>query len=185
MTIEKALEDYCQQAIDSGATNALVTQPNRIVTAPWVQLKCQFGCPRYGYFYTCPPHTPTSEYTRKILDSYNRVLLFQLQWTKGEQSGREISKYMDNVVSMEIEMFLDGFYRAFSMLCGPCILCRHKESGCGILHEEPCRFPGKARPSMEGCGIDVFQTAHNHGFPLKTTRTEEEPRNLYSIILVD
>ena len=185
MTIEKSLDDYCQKAVANGATRALITQPNQIITAPWVHLKCQFGCPRYGKFYVCPPHTPTSDQTRAVLDSYNRVILFQLQWTKGEQSGREISKYTDNVVSMETEMFLDGFYRALSMLCGPCILCRHTESSCGILNDESCRFPEKARPSMEGCGIDVFQTAHNHGLPLETTRTEEETRNLYCLILVD
>ncbi len=183
MTIERNLDDYCRKAIAGGATSVLVTQPNRIATAPWVLLKCQFGCGGYGKYYCCPPYSPTPEQTRQVLDSYNRALLFRLEWTKGQQSGREISNYFKNVVSMEIEMFLDGFYRAFSMLCGPCILCRHTE--CGVHSNEPCRHPEKARPSMEGCGIDVFQTAHNHGLPLKTVRTEEETRNLYCVILVD
>lgn len=183
MTIEKNLDKYCQTAIDRGASHALVTHPSRIVTAPWVRLKCQFGCSFYSKTYCCPPHTPTPKETRQLLDSYNRAILLHLQWTKDQQSGREIARYYENVVSMETELFLDGFYRAFSMIGGPCTLCRH--TGCNVLRNEPCHFPEKARPSMEGMGIDVFQTALNHSMPLKTLRTQEETRNLYCLLLVD
>lgn len=183
MTVERSLDDYCRKALAGGATDALVIEPGRIITAPWVRLKCQFGCGLYGKSYCCPPHTPTPEQTRQVLDGYDRAILFHLQWTKGEQSGREITRFMDGVVAMERELFLDGFYRAFSMLNGPCILCRH--NGCGMLSDERCRFPEKARLSMEACGIDVFQTAHNHGLPLKTLRAEDETRNIYCVILVD
>ena len=90
MTIEKNLDKYCQTAIDRGASHALVTHPSRIVTAPWVRLKCQFGCSFYSKTYCCPPHTPTPKETRQLLDSYNRAILLHLQWTKDQQSGREL-----------------------------------------------------------------------------------------------
>ncbi len=182
MTIARNLSDHCQKAVAAGATHAIVTEPSRIVTAPWVRWKCQFGCDNYGKAYTCPPHTPTPEQTRQVLDSYNRAILFHLQWTKGVQSGRVIKNYFDNVVAMERELFLDGFYRAFAMLAGYCFTCK---DGCAMLQNRPCNFPLKTRPSMESCGIDVFQTAHNHGFPLHTLRTEEETRNIYCLLLVD
>jgi predicted metal-binding protein len=181
MTIDRSLEKYCQKATDAGITHALVTGPGRIVTAPWVRLKCQFGCATYGKSYCCPPHTPTPQETRQILDSYSRVILLHLQWTKGEQSGREIKNYLENVAAMEREFFMDGFYRAYCMLAGPCLLCKE----CALLKNQPCNFGKKARPSMEAHGIDVFQTAHNHGLPLTTLRTEEETRNLYCLMLVD
>lgn len=183
MTVHRTLEDYCQRAVAAGATQALVIEPSCIVTAPWVRWKCQFGCRDYNKNFCCPPHTPTPKQTRQVLDSYNRAILFHLQWTKGKQSGKEITKYFNNVVAMEKELFQDGFYRAFSMLAGPCILCRGSQ--CALLENEPCRFPEKARPSMEGCGIDVFQTVYNYGLPVHTLRTEEETRNIYCLVLVD
>lgn len=181
--MEKSLEDYCRKAIENGGSNALVTQPKFIVTAPWVRLKCMYGCKSYGKYHCCPPYTPTPEQTRQILDSYNRVILFHLQWTKAQQRGSEILKYMNNVVSMEFELFKDGFYKAFAMVAGSCSHCRH--TGCAVLSDKPCCSPEKARPSMEGCGIDVFQTAHNHGLPLNTLSNEEETRNIYCLLLVD
>lgn len=182
MAIEKTLEQYCQEAIAAGATHAVVTQPGLVITAPWVRWKCQFGCDHYGKSWLCPPRTPTPEETRQTLDSYNRAILFHLEWTRGKQSGRVIKDYFDNVVALERELFLDGFYRAFALLAGYCFTCRE---GCAVLQNQPCRFPLKARPSMEACGIDVFQTVHDHGMPLRTVRTQDETRNIYCLLLVD
>jgi len=181
VTANKSLDEYCQRAVAAGATHALVTEPKRIVTAPWVRWKCQFGCSYHGTSYCCPPYTPTPEQSRQTFDSYNRAILFHLQWTKGVQRGREIKNYMNNVVDMERELFLDGFYRAYAMIAGYCILCKE----CTLPQNRPCIFPEKARPSMEACGIDVFQTARNHDLPLYTVRTEEETRNIYCLLLVD
>lgn len=182
MSIGKSLDAYCQKAITvGGATHALVTEARSIITAPWVRWKCQFGCENYSKYYCCPPHSPTPEQTRQTLDSYNRAILFHLQWTKGVQSGRVIKNYFETVYALERELFLDGYYRAFCLLAGPCIHCKE----CAIVQSKPCLFPAKARPSMEGSGIDVYQTAHNHGLPLHTLRTVEETRNIYCLLLVD
>jgi predicted metal-binding protein len=97
------------------------------------------------------------------------------------QRGREIKNYMETVVALERELFLNGFYRAYSMLAGPCILCKE----CAFLNNLPCTFPDKARPSMEASGIDVYQSAHNHGLPLSPLRSEDETRNIYCLLLVD
>jgi len=183
MTIERSLEDYCRKAKEDGCANVLVTHPKLIVTAPWVRLKCMYGCESYGKYHCCPPYTPSPEQTRQILDSYNRVILFHLQWTKDKQRGSEILKYMNNVIFLEGELFKNGFYKAFTMLAGPCTLCGHGD--CAVLSDKPCRFPEKARPSMEGCGIDVFETVHNHGLPLNTLHNKEETRNIYCLLLVD
>jgi len=53
--------------------------------------------------------------------------------------------------------FLSGFHKAFVFSAGHCSLCdKCPEDG-------RCRFPEKARPSMEGSGIDVYETARNAG----------------------
>jgi hypothetical protein len=38
---------------------------------------------------------------------------------------------------------------------------------------------------MEACGIDVFKTARDNGFPIKVVRAHEEERNIYGVILVE
>jgi predicted metal-binding protein len=181
MTSEKSLERYCQKAMAQGATHALLTTPQRIITAPWVLWKCQFGCANYGQMYCCPPQTPAAEETRRTLDSYSRLILFHLQWTKSVQSGTEIKKYLENVMALEKELFFEGFYKAFALLSGPCILCK----ACAMREGHPCNFRDKARPSMEACGIDVYGTALEHGLPIHTLRAKEETRNLYCLLLVD
>jgi len=48
-------EMFAQRAMEQGALSAKVIEPGSIVTAPWVRLKCQFGCGRYGKSHCCPP----------------------------------------------------------------------------------------------------------------------------------
>jgi len=38
---------------------------------------------------------------------------------------------------------------------------------------------------MEGCGIDVFQTARNNGFFIQPLREKTENQNLYRLMLVE
>jgi predicted metal-binding protein len=175
------LEQYCQQAKTNGVTDAIVTKPSLIITAPWVRLKCQFGCGGYGKSYCCPPHAPTPQQTREILDSFNRAIFFHFKCEKGIENGGAREKYLKTVADMEQTLFLDGYYRTFCFLEGPCVLCKQ----CSLLENKACNFPRKARPSMEACGIDVFQTAKNHGFPIHTLREKTETQNLYCLMLVD
>jgi|GEM_PF-2393063 len=85
--------------------------------------------------------------------------------------------YLDMLVNLEGELFKDGFYKAFVMLAGPCVLCRE----CGLKENAPCRFPAKMRPSMEACGIDVYQTASNNGFFINTLKEKIETQNIYCL----
>jgi predicted metal-binding protein len=60
--------------------------------------------------------------TRKVIDSYQKVILLHRRLLKGEKrcvKGRAFSKA---IVRIEIEMFLDGYYKAWSMGSGPCDL---------------------------------------------------------------
>ena len=48
-----------------------------------------------------------------------------------------------------------------------------------------CRHPYEARPSMEACGIDVFQTARDAGFPIEVLTSYDDTPNFYSLLLVE
>jgi predicted metal-binding protein len=47
------------------------------------------------------------------------------------------------------------------------------------------RYPDRARPSMEACGIDVFTTARSQSFPLKVLRSRKEKGNYYGLLLLE
>jgi predicted metal-binding protein len=181
LVTDSDLEKYCSLAIKAGATHAKQIHPSSVVTAPWVRLKCQFGCPGYGKGHCCPPHTPTSDETRAILDCYHRAILFHIELPFMQGKEKDYQKYLDTLVDLEGDMFKDQYYRAFLFLAGPCRQCKK----CGAVEGKPCASPGKARPSMEGCGIDVYQTARNNGFSIHTLRERTETNNRYCLMMVD
>jgi predicted metal-binding protein len=177
----KDLEKYCKRASKKGAAHAKPVHPSSVVTAGWVRLKCQFGCPLYNLSHCCPPNTPTPEQTREILDSYHRALLFHLEAPKKPGREKRFGEFYDMLINLEGRMFKDGFYKAFVLLSGPCHMCKD----CASLKGKPCNFGSRARPAMEACGIDVFQTARNNGFSIQTLQKRTETQNHFSLMLVD
>jgi predicted metal-binding protein len=171
------LDTYCKKALESGATDAIVVSPSKVFTAAWVRLRCQYGCSEYGQCLTCPPHSPSPETTRRALDEYrSAILLHGKDWATLREVGR----------SLEQEIFLDGYYKAFSFLCGPCWECKDCALG-HLKHGKPvaCRHPELARPSMEAAGIDVYATAHAAGLPIEVVRSEKSPQDYYALVLVE
>jgi predicted metal-binding protein len=94
---------------------------------------------------------------------------------------KHYEKYYEALVELEGELFKDGYYKAFVFLAGPCRLCKK----CAAVENDPCLFPWKARPSMEACGIDAYQTARNNGFFIETLRERTETNNVYCLMMVD
>ena len=164
----KKYTKYTKKAISLGAKDAKIIPAKTIATAEWVRMKCQFGCSLYGKRLTCPPHSPTPEMTRKMLLHYKHALLIH---------GDEETNICDIVSTLEREIFLDGYYKAFGMAAGPCELC----PACS----KSCRYSEKARPSMEACGIDVYKTAHANGFPIRVIKAGNCAENYYGVILIE
>ncbi|HOP47783.1 MAG TPA: DUF2284 domain-containing protein [Desulfobacteraceae bacterium] len=175
------LDKYCERAVQYGVTEAKVINPATVVTAPWVRLKCLYGCPFNQQRYSCPPHTPTPAETQSVLDSYKRALLFRIEAPYLKDRGGKIKVCLDMLVELEGEVFKDGYYKAFVMLSGPCMLCKE----CAKVEGIPCRNPGKFRPAMEAFGIDVYKTARNNGYYIMPLREKTETQNLYCLMLVD
>jgi predicted metal-binding protein len=175
----KSIEEYCKSALERGVDGAKVILPESITTAEWVRLKCQFGCPGFGRSHCCPPHTPTPEITRKVIDSYQKAILLHRHIAGGAKRRERTKEFNEIIVRLEVEIFLDGYYKALSMTSGPCRLC--KECDLNGL----CKHGMEARPSMEACGVDVFKTARDNGFPIRVVRTHEEEQNIFGLILVD
>jgi predicted metal-binding protein len=170
------LEKYCNNALDMGVDDVLVISPERVFTAPWVRIKCQYGCAMYGRRRSCPPYSSTPDETRRILNSYRKALLLRKHWIK---SYMVVDDFNQVVVSLERMIFLDNYYKAFGMGSGPCNLCKT----CNM--EEPCVNALDSRPSMEACGIDVYKTVLENGLPIEVVQNHSQERNIYGLILVE
>lgn len=165
-------EMLCGMAVEkAGVKDARIVSPSDVETAPWVRLKCQFGCDGYGQCLVCPPFTPTPEEMRKVLDAYRRAVLIHFEAE---------AKIKAMVAELERDIFLHGASRAFGLGAGPCYFCRK----CPV-DEGQCRHAERARPAMEACGIDVFSTVKKAGFPIEVVRTARQCPNYYGLVLVD
>jgi len=88
-----------------------------------------------------------------MLDSYTRAMLLE-----GAPPGQA---FHERLLRLETKAFLAGFHKAFVFGAGPCTLCA------SCAEDGICRHPDKARPAMEGSGIDVYTTARNAGIHLE------------------
>ena len=172
---------YVKKAFKLGADDARVIGAGSIVTGPWVRWKCRYGCGMYGSSLCCPPHSPDYRETGELIGSYAHALL--IRYKKGFRSKTHPTAIASTLAR---DLFLAGYYRAFALGEGPCMLCRK----CAL---ERCVHPDKARPSMEACGIDVYRTARNNGFSVHVL-TEDFDRimagescdiNRYGLVLIE
>src|SRR5512137_40089 len=107
----KSIETFCKKAMKMGIERAKIIDPGSIVTAEWVRMKCQYGCPGFGESLCCPPRTPTPDITRKVIDSYQKAILLHQRLEKGEKRWVRAKTFRKAIVSLEIEIFLDGYYK--------------------------------------------------------------------------
>lgn len=164
------MEKYFDLLKKAGASEAAVIKASSIVTAPWTDYKCRYGCDFYGSRRCCPPYTPSWKETQEIIDSYEHGILFHVK--EGDPAVTPLA------VELAREAFLDGYYKAIAFGSGPCLICKE----CSI---ERCRFPKKTAPSMEGCGIDVFATVRSNGFTIEPVREKEDEHNYFGLVLLE
>ena len=175
----RKLDEYVERAKSMGVSQAKIIDVRDVVVGNWVRLKCQYGCPRYGASLGCPPYSPTPDYTRKMLDEYSKGLLMYIEDVSPVESDEDKVKFQRSVTDLEREMFLDGYYKAFTMTMGRCKLCKTCDP------TKPCLHPYEARPSMEACGIDVYQTARNSGFTLEVVTSRDSLYSRVALILIE
>jgi len=140
------------QARRLGFSFACVIDAGEIAIEPWVRMKCRFGCPGYGSSLSCPPASFSEEEMRTLIAGYRRALLVQ---------GVPPSHlFHDLLLSLERAVFLAGYPEALAFGAGPCPVCA------SCPEDGRCRYPEKARPSLEACGVDVYETARKAGLCL-------------------
>jgi predicted metal-binding protein len=166
---KKQYSSYIKIALEKGAVEAKIIPAPSIKTAAWTRLRCQYGCSNYGTNLCCPPFSPTAEETQKVINDYSYALLVKFKSiTNAKKTAPEIEK----------ALFLDGRYKAFSFKGGSCGLCEK----CNL---KTCVNPTQARPSMEGAGIDVYETVRRNGFSINVLKNNESQGSFFGLILIE
>jgi len=115
---------------------------------------------------------------KRVLTGYTRALIYSYTCTKAEYRPKRL-RMQRLAVAIERSAFLDGHYRAFALIAGPCRMCKD----CDLSGH--CRHPDLARPAMESCGIDVYATARDSGIGLEVATRKEGPSKYVNLILID
>jgi len=163
------LSGFCGLAVKLGAVDAKVIRADQVTVREWVRWKCRFGCSSYNRSLMCPPYTPTPEETRALLKEYKHALLFRFRPSTPKSLA----------VKLERRIFLEGYPAALAFSSGSCNLCEK----CNV-ERGYCLKPLEARPSMEGCGISVFETARNAGYKIEVLRSKEQNYLRYGLVLI-
>ncbi|MCX7703527.1 MAG: DUF2284 domain-containing protein [Planctomycetota bacterium] len=169
----RKIQKYAVLAKRLGADGAKIISTKNVFVRDWVFLKCKFGCDGFGERLTCPPRSPSPEVMRRVVSEYKYALLVHFIQRPNEKK-KTITKF---VAELERTIFLDGYYKTWAMGCGPCRLCK--------TCADECRHPEQARPSMEACGIDVFETVRKAGFPIYVVTDRNQCSNRYGLILIE
>ncbi len=173
--IRSDLEKYKSSALELGASDCIIIPSRWVKFDERVRMKCKIpGCHLYGSSPNCPPYTPDIDFMRKTMKKYRWAVLVkydvptledfvdQKKWLKSHE--RHQRKIHDIVSALELIAFNDGYYFAVGFSAGGCKTALCSGMFCQFLDSGRCRFPLKARPSVEGVGIDAFDIISRVGW---------------------
>ncbi len=185
-TLKRDLQNYMSFAMEMGASDTRIVSAGTVRFDERVRLKCSVPkCHLYGSSPNCPPYTPDVADMRKTMKKYRWAVVIkhdvgqvedfvdQKKWLKGHEKHQR--KIHDLVSAVESVAYNDGYYFAAGFAAGGCKTALCSGQPCGFLDSGRCRFPLKARPSMEGVGIDAFDLIARLGwdvYPIASKYTD-------------
>ena len=166
---------------DHGFEDYRWIDPNRIVVAQWVRMKCMFGCPNYGRKAACPPQTPSVAECERFFREYGAAVVFHLriQFENPEDRFAWYKRMDLAFAALEREVFLAGFQKAFILLFGGCPLCRECKK-----ERVLCKQPELARPAPEAMAVDVYSTVKGLGYPISVRTDPKQSMDRYIFLMV-
>jgi predicted metal-binding protein len=150
-----------------------------IIVSRWVRFHCEFGCKNYGKNGSCPPAVPSIDECREMIREYENAVIFHFSIQSENTKGH--LKRLLRLYELERAVFLAGYYKAFLLQYSSCLLCKDCTAEGA---REKCVNKMKVRPGADAMGIDVYQTAHNAGYPIQVLRSHDEAANRFAFLLV-
>lgn len=156
-----------EAALAAGAVKATVIPESQIVTSSEFRDICKSNqCGNYGRCWMCPPEIGPVEELMAELKNYSWGLLYQTispledsYDIEGMFEAGNKHAWISQAVGEKVKPYLKK--STLHLSCGGCHLCKT----CAKKTNEPCRHPDKALSSLEGYGINVYETVKNT--PLK------------------
>ncbi len=136
-----------------GHTGFLV--PADLAFLPEVREMCASGrCGKYQHCWTCPPGCGTLEEMKARATAYAKGVLVQTTGTLEDDFDVDAMLGTERIHKERFlhftQWFRDQTLQCMPMSAGACTICQQ----C-TYPDAPCRFPDRAIPSMEACGLMV------------------------------
>lgn len=174
------LQRYRKEAIKFGATDAKIIKSSEVIIDERAYAKCIYPkCRFFGTSANCPPYSIKPEEIRRIIKRYRYGIIFTSEapsemfvgpfeaLAKRKDANAHRRKIYEITSKLESLAFYDGYYFAMGFGAGPCKSAFCEKLECQALKPgNSCRFPLKARSSMEGVGMDVFGMAARMGWDI-------------------
>lgn len=195
--IEHDLQRFRSIALEMGSADAAIIPSGEVIVDERVRAKCLYPkCAFYGTNINCPPHAPELEFIRTLISRYNHGILFCVKGKSKDFIGEDFlkragrknrAKQILNSVCSEIESraFYEGYHLALAFGQGPCKSFWCPEQNCAALDQGgTCRFPLKARSSVEAVGIDAFTMAAQRGWDIFPCGARAEESKVPHVLLI-
>jgi len=159
-------EKFIEKARQSGYTNIAPVDIGRIEFEESLRSMCEMNtCGHYDKSWVCPPACGTVEELKDKVLSFSDSVLLQKVYKiedsfdfEGMMAGQEdFDKLFTEMMDYTCEKIGSDYY---SLKAGSCHLCEE----C-TYPDTPCKYPEKARPSIEACGINVTSLCSSCGVP--------------------
>ncbi len=156
--------------------------PEDIVVAQWVRMKCTFGCREYGKAGCCPPNVPSVPECERFFREYSVAAIFRFEKRvdKPEDRHRWTAEVNRGLLELERAVFLAGYPKAFLLFMDSCALCEECTGD-----RARCKHPRKARPAPEAMAVDVFSTVRRYGLPIQVLTDTTQAMNRYAFLMVE
>ena len=158
------MENWIKKAIGLGFDEAAVLDVATLQPRADVRAMCAADkCGAYGRNWTCPPHCGTLDDCAARIGGYSRGILLQtvekLKKTIDTKGYRRAEERHLRQFRAFAESIREMYPTALCLGAGGCRICPK------CAFPDPCRFPEKAYPSMEGYGLFVTQVCRDNRIP--------------------
>lgn len=164
-----------------GLSEARFVHAPQVFTMRGVRLRCQYACSMTRQSDFSPPHSPTSDETRAVLEEYRYGLLLRREepGRHGMDPGALYGPFADRVLAIEAECWTRGYPRAFVPAIGTCLYQHHDDS------LRPCEYASKCRPTLEAIGVELRDTFEMVQWQQYLSREPDGPMQLFALLLLE
>ena len=155
--------------------------PQKIIVAQWVRMKCMFGCGEYGRGASCPPNTPPVPECERFFNEYSDAVILHYQGKMDKPDDRHTWSAKINVklAALERDVFLTGQEKAFCLFMDSCNICKECTGD-----RQTCKEPRLSRPGPEAMAVDVYSTVRQFGFPINVRTDYQQTMDRYAFLMV-